>query len=161
MKSSVRVSVRMLIAIGLLCVFALIVRAQTQRNAAAAQARKPIYITRIYTGPDGLTHSEEIEAKSDAAGNGNVIKMMPVTGAEIHRATPGTTLDWHPGPRYQYVITLSGHGEVEVADGKKIAEDPGHITLVEDIAGKGHITRTFGPDDRVSLWLPLVDQPAH
>jgi hypothetical protein len=156
-----RSTFRLFIAIGVLCVCGLVLRAQTQRSAPAAQARRPIYITRIFTGPDGLTHSEEIEAKSDATGNGNVIKMMPVTGAEIHRGAPGTTLDWHPGPRYQYVITLSGHGEIEIADGEKIAEDPGHITLVEDITGKGHITRTLGTEDRVSLWLPLVDQPGH
>jgi hypothetical protein len=28
-----------------------------------AGARKPIMINRLYTGPDGLTHAEEIEAK--------------------------------------------------------------------------------------------------
>jgi hypothetical protein len=153
MKSTVRLS----IALGVLCAFAFISRAQTQRSPAATQPRKPIYITRMYTGPDGLSHTEEIEAKADGAGN--VIKLMPVTGAEIHRAMPGQVLDWHTGPRYQYVITLSGQGEIEVADGKKIADGPGHILLVEDTTGKGHITRTTGSEEKVSLWLPLADQP--
>ncbi len=157
MKSTIRLS----IALGVLCVFVLISRAQTERGAAAAQTRKPIYITRMYTGPDGLSHTEEIEAKTDPAVPGNVIKLMPVTGAEIHRSTPGQVLDWHKGPRLQYVITLSGQGELEVADGKKIADGPGHIVLVEDTTGKGHITRTLGTEERVSLWLPLVDQSAH
>jgi hypothetical protein len=151
----------LLIAVFLLCAFGLVSGAQTERGTAAAQAGKSIQITRIYTGPDGMTHSEEIEAKPDPSGPGNVIKLMPVSGAEIHRLTPGTTLNWHPGPRYQYVITISGHGELEIADGKKIAEDPGHITLIEDTTGKGHITRTLGTEDRVALWLPLVEQPGH
>jgi hypothetical protein len=56
------------------------------------------------------------------------------------------------------VITLSGRGEVEVAGGKKISLEPGHIDLVEDTTGKGHITRSLGSEDRVTLTLPLVDQ---
>jgi len=84
--------------------------------------------------------------------------LMAVTGAEIHRGAPGQVLDWHPGPRRQYVITLSGQGEIEVAGGKVIPDAPGHIVLVEDTTGKGHITRTTGTEDRVTLWLPLVDQ---
>jgi quercetin dioxygenase-like cupin family protein len=82
--------------------------------------------------------------------------MMGITGAELHRAAAGTVQDWHTAPRRQYVITLSGRGEVEVAGGKKIALGPGHIDLVEDTTGKGHITRTI--EDRVTLTLPLSDQ---
>ena len=53
---------------------------------------------------------------------------------------------------------LSGRGEVEVAGGKKISLEPGHIDLVEDTTGKGHITRSMGTEDRVTLTLPLADQ---
>jgi len=35
---------------------------------------------------------------------------------------------------------------------------PGHISLVEDTTGKGHITRTIGNEDRVTLQLPYSDQ---
>jgi hypothetical protein len=56
------------------------------------------------------------------------------------------------------VITLSGYGEVEVAGGKKIHLEPGHIDLVEDLTGKGHITRTTGTEEQVTLTLPLSDQ---
>jgi hypothetical protein len=37
--------------------------------------------------------------------------------------------------RQAHVITLSGHGELEVAGGKKIPVGPGHIELVEDTTG--------------------------
>jgi hypothetical protein len=56
------------------------------------------------------------------------------------------------------VITLSGHGELEVGGGKKIVVGPGSIDLVEDTTGKGHITRVTGTEDRVTLQLPLADQ---
>ena len=58
----------------------------------------------------------------------------------------------------QYVITLSGHGELEVAGGKKISVRPGSINLVEDVTGKGHITRTVGNEDRVTIQIPLTDR---
>ena len=45
-----------------------------------------------------------------------------------------------------------------MAGGKKIALEPGHIELAEDLTGKGHITRAIGTEDRISLWLPLTDQ---
>lgn len=116
-------------------------------------------ITRLYTGPDGQTHAEEIEAKFTAGAPTNpAFKLMEIAGAELHRSAPGTVQDWHNAPRRQYVITLSGQGEVEVAGGKKIHLGPGHIDLVEDTTGKGHITRTLGNEDRVTLTLPLSDQ---
>jgi hypothetical protein len=56
------------------------------------------------------------------------------------------------------VITLAGRGELEVADGKKIPVGPGHINLIEDTTGKGHLTRNFGPENRIVVTIPLVDQ---
>jgi hypothetical protein len=87
--------------------------------------------------------------------------MMKTNGvAELHRGAPGSVTDWHTAPRRQYVITLTGTGEIEVAGGKKFAVGPGHIDLVEDTTGKGHITRVTGTEDRITLQLPVVDQPA-
>jgi quercetin dioxygenase-like cupin family protein len=123
-----------------------------------AQTRKPVMMTHLYTGPDNQTHAEETEVKFAAGNPGNVFKMLPVTGAELHRGLPGSVADWHTAPRRQYVITLSGRGEIEVVGGKKIPIEPGHIDLVEDVTGKGHITRVTGTEDRVTLWLPLADQ---
>jgi hypothetical protein len=121
-------------------------------RVAAAQTVKSVTITRIYTGADGLAHAEEIEAPFAPA-----VKLEAITGAEVHRNAPGAS-DWHPGPRRQYVITLTGQGELEVAGGKKVPLVPGHIDLIEDTTGKGHITRNFGSEDRITLWLPLAEQ---
>ena len=56
------------------------------------------------------------------------------------------------------MITLSGHGELEVSGGKKISVGPGNIEVVEDITGKGHITRVVGTEDRVTIQVPLADR---
>jgi quercetin dioxygenase-like cupin family protein len=128
--------------------------AHSEQDVVAAQARKPIMMTRIYTGPDGLSHAEEVEMKL----NGNATEMIQATGVEFSRRAPGSNNEWHTGPRRQFVITLSGRGEIEVAGGKKVAVGPGHINLIEDTTGKGHITRNLGSEDRIAITIPLMDQ---
>jgi hypothetical protein len=127
-------------------------------EAATLQKHKPLMINHLYTGPDGQTHVEEIDAKFASGGGVEAYKLLANSGAEIRRAPPGRVADWHTAPRRQYVITLSGHGELEISDGKKILVGPGSIELVEDVTGKGHITRTVGDEDRVTIQIPLTDQ---
>lgn len=129
-------------------------RAQADRDVVVAQTRNPITVTRIYTGPDGQSHAEEIELKL----NGGASEMMAATGVEFSSRPPGPASAWHTGPKRQYVITLSGRGELEVADGKKVSVGPGHINLIEDTTGKGHTTRNVGPGNRIVVTIPLVDQ---
>jgi hypothetical protein len=133
----------------------LILWLQPPRQVVSAQSRKPLMITHLYTGPDGQTHADEIEAKFN---DKEVAMLMQSKGAELHRAKAGAVDDWHNAPRRQYVITLSGRAELEVAGGKKIPVGPGNIDLVEDTTGKGHITKVL--EDRVTLQLPLTDQSA-
>ena len=143
---------------GLTGLFLLVSVAQTRRETGGSLKHKPILITRLYTGPDGQTHAEEIEAKFTGGSTSDVFKLMGNAGAELHRAAPGTVIDWHTAPRRQYVITLSGHGELEVSGGKRISVGPGNIELAEDMTGKGHITKVIGNEDRVTLQIPLSDQ---
>lgn len=140
----------------LLSVSVLLYSAQSAQDAAA-QTGKPVKINRLYTGPDGQTHAEEIEVKFGPGGT-DPFKLMAGAGAEIRRAPPGRVVDWHPAPRRQYVITLSGHGEIELIDGTKIQLGPGSINLAEDLTGKGHITRVIGNEDRVTIAIPVSDR---
>ena len=130
----------------------------TTPSVVMAQTHKPVFMTRVFTGPDNQTHAEELELKFTPGSPAEVFKMMQVTGSELHRTAGGSVDDWHRAPRRQYVITLSGRGEIEVAGGKKISVGPGNIDLVEDTTGKGHITKVVGTEDRVTLQLPLADQ---
>jgi hypothetical protein len=147
--------------------FAVFWQETTDRDVAAAQARKTVVVTRIFTGPDGLAHAEDIELKLNARG---ASEMLKATGAEfsVRQPTPGATRgntgaasanapEWHTGPARQFVITLVGSSEVEVSGGVHVLAGPGHINLIEDTTGKGHITRNFGPEDRIALTIPLAD----
>lgn len=136
-------------------------RAEESALALAARPGTPVVVTRLYTGTDGQTHAEEVELKLTKSGNTDGAGLLPVTGAEVHRHPAGSFSDWHQSPRRQYVITISGHGEIELAGGQKIPVGPGHIDLVEDTTGKGHITRNAPDEDRITIWLPIADQDSH
>jgi hypothetical protein len=108
-------------------------------------------VTRLFTGADGQTHAEQLDLKLtpsallDGTERSDRIKM---TALQIVRWPPGHVNDWHnasetPGG-HQYVVTISGRGEVEVTGGQKVLLEPGRILLGEDLTGKGHITRTVG-----------------
>ena len=131
-------------------------RGGTDADVAIAQERKPVVVTRIFTGPDGLSHAEDIELTLNARGVADVLK---ATGAEFSVRPPSdpNATAWHTGPSRQLVITLSGSSEVEVAGGVHVSAGPGHINLIEDTTGKGHITRNFGPGDRIALTITLAD----
>lgn len=147
--------------------FTMIWRAGTDRDVAVAQGRKPVIITRIFTGPDGLARAEDIELQLNGRGVGAMLKATgaefsvrpPTVGANPQNTAASSPSDpgWHTGPARQFVITLSGNSEVEVSGGIHVSGGPGHINLIEDTTGKGHITRNFGPEDRIALTIPLAD----
>ena len=126
---------------------------------AAAQARTPIKVTRIFTGPDNQTHAEEYDVPLGAPrGATELSKPVDVTSLQFRRTSLDYDLPFHTAPQRQYVITLSGESEVELGDGTTIRLHPGHILLAEDVTGQGHISRAIGTEDRISLFIPLADQ---
>ncbi len=141
---------RQLAAVALAGIFLVAWGAETDRDVVGAQGPKPIMATRRYTGTDGQSHAEQIEL---APGT-----LMKTTSVQFNRAPAGRFSDWHVAPRRKFVITLSGRGEIELAGGKKITMQPGHINLVEDTTGKGHTTRVVGSEERVTISIPLADQ---
>ena len=131
-------------------------------HSVTAQRRTPVSVTRIYTGSDGETHAEEVpEARltPDAARSGlEASDVIKVSGLQFARTAPGWVRDWHVGERHQYIVTLSGRGEIEIAGGRKIQLEPGSVILEEDSTGKGHISRTIGTEDRIALNIQLADR---
>jgi hypothetical protein len=153
-----RIPVRSLVVLASAVVVFFLSMARTDRDVVLAQTHKPVVMTRLYTGPDGLTHAEEAEIKLTGDPQNQISEMFKVTGAEVHKAAAGRVNDWHVAPRRQLVITLSGRGEIEVSGGKKISVGPGSMELAEDLTGKGHITRVVGNEERVTIQIPLADQ---
>ena len=141
----------LLIGAGLLSISALMPPARGAEGVA--QSSKPVMIIRFFTGPDGLTHAEDIEVKF--APGGGVYNLLANSGAQLRRTPPGRVNDYHTAARREYVITLTGHAELVLSGGQTIQVGPGSIELAEDLTGKGHITRTVGTEDRVAVLIPV------
>ena len=111
-------------------------------------------ITRIYTGDDGQSHMEDF----DLAGHANPESLQSVTSIVFRSHDPGRFSDWHCESRRNYIITVSGEGEIGLGDGTAHRIGPGRIMLVEDLTGQGHTTRVTSSVPRVTVAIPLADQ---
>jgi hypothetical protein len=149
------VLIRLFIASLLLSALSVSTEAHAADGARAAKGATPVKITRFFTGPDGLTHAEEMMVPFPAAGG--AYNLLANSGAQIRRTPPGRVNDYHTASRRQYVITLSGHAELVLSGGETLHVGPGSIELAEDLTGKGHITRTVGDEDRIAIVIPVTD----
>ena len=112
-------------------------------------------VARLYTGADGRSHAENSDIPWRQA------KLHPelsesesinVTGAQFLRWPRGFVWQGHPASKRQYVIIVSGRGEVDVAGGQTVQLAPGRVLLAEDVTGEGHTTR-IGPDEDLVMLL--------
>ena len=127
-------------------------------DTVAAQARTPVKVTRLYTGADGKTKTEEFEIPLTPRDSGSeVAASVALTSLQVRRTTPQYFLDWHPASRRQLVVTLAGESEIELEGGRTLRLGPGHILLAEDVTGQGHISRAVAGKDRVALDIGLAD----
>ena len=127
-----------------------------------AAQRRVTTITRLYTGTDGQSHAVDTEvawrpAKLHAELNES--ESVKVTAAQFLRWPRGFVWEGHPASKRQYVIIVSGRGEVDVVGGKKVQLAPGRVLLAEDVTGKGHTTRVGAAEDLVMLLVPLAQDP--
>jgi hypothetical protein len=106
---------------------------------------------RLYTGDDGDTHIE----KMDLATQPDLTTLQAAKGIVFRAAQPGRFSDWHTAPRRQYIITLSGQGEIGLRDGTVHRLGPGDVDLAEDLTGRGHTTRVIGNVPRVTATIHL------
>ena len=109
-------------------------------------------IFRMYTGPDGKSHWEE----RTLADHPTLTKPQAATHIVFNQQPGGTFLDWHPAPRRQYVIVVSGQLEIGFGDGTTRRFGPGDARLVEDTTGQGHTTRYVGPGPVITATIPLA-----
>ena len=118
---------------------------------------------RIYTDEAGETHFEDVALSGDirqslvSAGVFEYAEPITVRAAVFRRVVTAHPGEPHVAPRRQLVVHLAGRSEVEVSDGEVRAFGPGDVVLVEDVAGKGHITRELGDGPRTSLFIELAD----
>jgi quercetin dioxygenase-like cupin family protein len=113
-------------------------------------------IIRLYTGPDGQSHFEELTPRFEPRGDqSQTAELLPGSGITIRRFDAKRSNPWHHAPGRAAVFTLSGAVDIEIGDGTVRRLGPGDVLIAEDVTGQGHVTREVGPEPRVSLFVPL------
>lgn len=116
--------------------------------------------TRIYAGPDGESHLQDVEQEMKPGAYASTMSEMIAAKGVIFRESDSGEyfIDWHNAPRRQFVVNLTGDVEIETSDGDKRRFGPGSILLAEDVTGKGHISRGIGNSKRQTLFIPLLER---
>jgi quercetin dioxygenase-like cupin family protein len=100
----------------------------------------PLPVYRIVAGEDGRSRlAEEPPGALPSAS-----APLPASAVYFREFPAGTFLDWHPAPRRQVVVVLSGTLECETGDGRVYRFGPGDARIIEDVSGPGHTTRVLG-----------------
>jgi quercetin dioxygenase-like cupin family protein len=113
-------------------------------------------IIRVYAGPDGQSHFEDVALRFESRGDrSETAELIPGSGIVVRRFEPERSNPWHHAPGRYAVFTLSGAVDIEIGDGTVRRLGPGDILIAEDRTGQGHATREVGPAARVSIFVPL------
>ena len=117
-------------------------------------------IIRIYTGPDGRSHFEDVAPRFRSVGDkSETAELLPGSGIVVRRFEADRSNPWHHAPGRYAVFTLTGAVDIEIGDGTVRRLGAGDILIAEDLTGQGHVTREVGPAPRVSIFVPLASEP--
>lgn len=112
-------------------------------------------VVHLYTGEDGRSHFADLDIPMNAANSGAQSPLVPAEGVMFRETPKGSEQSFHPAPRRQFVVTLSGQAEIECGDGSKRRFGAGDIMLADDTTGQGHITRVLeGPRRFLFMLMP-------
>lgn len=106
-------------------------------------------IYRVFAGPDGESHIEEI----DLASHPELKSLQNVTEVRIQPPGELRNMDFHPLSERRVLIHLSGEVEIGVSDGNKHVFRSGDVRLMEDTTGRGHTHRDLSPASAAVILL--------
>jgi hypothetical protein len=113
-------------------------------------------IHNLYEDANGISHFRDIEIEWVEEKNfSKLSKRLPATGIIFRETSGDYDLDWHPAPRRQYIVNLEGGVQITASDGEARVIGAGEIVLVEDITGKGHLSKAIAGKMRRSLFIPI------
>jgi hypothetical protein len=107
--------------------------------------------TRLYADSDGETHFEDVEVElaqgtvTSGSNPGGMSNPRPTSGSFFASYDSPAFADYHPTPRKQWFVVLSGIGEFGASDGEVRRLEPGNVVLLDDMDSKGHTARVLEP----------------
>ena len=94
-------------------------------------------------------------------GNGTFVSdLIPCDSVRLAETEPGGVYDWHPAPRKQVVVTLTGTIEFTFGNGEVLLVKPGDVFLAADVEGRGHKWRIVGDEPWRRLYVHIDKAPA-
>jgi len=113
-------------------------------------------IHNLYADANGESHFRDIEVEWAEERRGSKLsKRLPATGIIFRETQADYDLDWHPAPRRQYIINLDAGVQLTASDGESRVIGAGEIVLVEDVTGKGHLSKAIAGKMRHSIFVPI------
>ena len=113
-------------------------------------------IHNLYTDASGQSHFRNIEVEwAEETRAGKLSKRLPATGIIFRQVPPTYDLDWHPAPRRQYIINLDAGVQITASDGESRVIGAGEVILVEDVTGKGHLSKAVSSAVRHCILVPV------
>lgn len=118
-------------------------------------------ITRIYSDERGESYFDHQEVElspvdfAPPAPPLNVSSPFPAAQMVLIEIPAGWYGDWHPTPRRQYWVGVTGSIDVTVSSGETRRFGPGSVVLLEDVAGKGHLTREVNGEPAQGLFVQV------
>jgi len=113
-------------------------------------------IHNLYEDAEGISHFRDIEIEwVEQRHASQLSKRFPATGLVFRKVSADYDLDWHPAPRRQYIVNLDAGVQITASDGESRIIGPGEIVLVEDVSGKGHLSKAVGGKIRHCLFIPI------
>ena len=94
-------------------------------------------------------------------GHGTYVSdLIPCDSVRLAETEPGGVYDWHPAPRKQVVVTLTGTIEFTFGNGEVLLVNPGDVFLAADVEGRGHKWRIIGDEPWRRLYVHIDKAPA-
>jgi hypothetical protein len=94
-------------------------------------------VIHIYADEHGVSHVGRVKV----VGSPKPLPAESVIASSIARGVE----DWHQAPAKTFTINVVGDIEGEVSDGTRVRIGKGDLVYLEDLTGKGHVTRLLTP----------------
>ena len=138
--------------------------AGTAAGRSSADGVIPFAYTRLYADADGHSRFEDVTLPGETRGvaYADLVATFadPIPSEALvfrHVVEEAADDAPHNAPRRQFIIQVTGACEIETSTGEVRRFGPGSVLLVEDLDGRGHITRNVGDGQRLTVLVTLPD----
>lgn len=123
-------------------------------SSAPDQNHARFPVTRVVADAAGTTRFEDGYIHLSDGGPIGLLSDPVVADQVVFRSTGADyDYDWHPAPRRQFILMMSGAIEIETGDGSVRRFSRGDTLLLEDLEPPGHRTRNVGEVPRYSVFI--------